>query len=296
MVTISTPSQIPRVRLGRTGLSVSRIGLASNGIPRADVEYAVERGVNYLYWGTRRLGDFGDAVRHIARRRRDEVTIVVQSYTRIGSLLRPSLERALRRLGIEYADLLLLGWWNEPPPPRILDAAAALRVSGKARAIMVSCHNRSTFRTYIDDPNIGAIMVRYNAAHPGAESDVFPLLGEDRAGRPGVVTYTATRWGALLDPQLLPRDERRPRPSDCYRFALSHPDANVTLCGAKNRDQLDEALSAIERGPMQAEELAWMKRVGAAVKQRTSVSRSGNLPIFLLDRLTRGRTTSAPRR
>jgi aryl-alcohol dehydrogenase-like predicted oxidoreductase len=274
------------VTLGRTGFSVSRIGLASNGIPGADVEYAVERGVNYLYWGSLRLPDFGRAVRRIAQRRRGDMVVVIQSYTRIASLLRPSLERALGELGIDHADLLLLGWWNEPPPRRILDAALALRDAGKVTAIMVSCHNRSTFRAYIDDARVGAFMVRYNAAHPGAENDVFPLLGEDRSTRPGVVSYTATRWGALLDPEMLPAEEPQPRPSDCYRFALSHPDVNVTLCGAKNRAELDEALSAVERGSMDDEELAWMKRVGAVVKRRSSVSRSGNLPIFLLDRLT----------
>jgi aryl-alcohol dehydrogenase-like predicted oxidoreductase len=285
---------LDRVTLGRTGFSVSRIGLASNGIPGADVEYAVERGVNYLYWGSLRLPDFGAAVRHVARRRREDIVVVVQSYTRAAALLRPSLERALRKLGLDHADLLLLGWWNEPPPRRILEAAVSLRDAGKTAAVMVSCHNRSTFRTYAADARLGAFMVRYNAAHPGAERDVFPFLGDDRSARPGVVSYTATRWGALLDPEMLPHEEPRPRPSDCYRFALSHPDVNVTLCGAKNRAELDEALLALERGPMDDEELAWMKRVGAAVKQRTSVSRSGNLPIFLLDQVTRRRYVTAP--
>jgi aryl-alcohol dehydrogenase-like predicted oxidoreductase len=278
---------IDRVTLGRTGLAVSRIGLASNGLPGEDVEYAVERGINYLYWGSLRLPQFGAAVRRLARRRREELVIVVQTYSRAAALLRPSLELALRRLGIDDADLLLLGWWNHPPPARILDAALELRDAGKTKHVMISCHERKTFRSYIEDPTYGAIMVRYNAAHPGAEEEVFPWL-QERTTRPGVVTYTATRWGALLDPRLLPDSEPAPRASDCYRFALSHPAVNVTLCGAKNRRELAEALAALERGPMDPEELHWMKRVGAAVKERTSVSRSGNVPIYLLDRLTAG--------
>ena len=49
----------------------------------------------------------------------DELVVVVQTYTRVASLMRASLERALRKLGIEQADLLLLGWWNKPIPARI---------------------------------------------------------------------------------------------------------------------------------------------------------------------------------
>jgi aryl-alcohol dehydrogenase-like predicted oxidoreductase len=39
--------------LGRTGLEVGRLGMASSyGVPSQAVEQAFEQGVNYLYWGT----------------------------------------------------------------------------------------------------------------------------------------------------------------------------------------------------------------------------------------------------
>ncbi|WP_437551485.1 hypothetical protein WME97_09950 [Sorangium sp. So ce367] len=271
---------------------VGRLGLASNGIDRYGVEWAVDRGVNYLYWGSLRWPGFGQAVRHLAQSRREELVIVVQTYARVAALVGVSIERALRQLGIDYCDLVLLGWWNEPPPPGIVDAARRVCEAGKARQLIVSCHQRQTFREYIEDPTYGAIMVRYNAAHPGAESEVFPYLGphppanDQPPGRPGVVTYTATRWGALLDPAFTPPGERTPCGTDCYRFALTHPDVDVTLCGAKTHDELRLALDALERGPMSKEELAWMKRVGTVVRT-TSTQRSGNPVVHLLDRVTR---------
>ena len=55
-------------------------------------------------------------------------------------------------------------------------------------------------------------MIRYNAAHRGAEQDIFPHLA---AHDPGVVSYTATRWSYLLRrPKGWPKDGRVPTAAD----------------------------------------------------------------------------------
>ena len=146
---------------------------------------------------------------------------------------------------------------------------------------MISCHHRPTFQEIAKNRAVGAIMVRYNAAHPGAEKEVFPALGDEA---PGVVAYTATRWGSLLNPSLTPSGEATPTATDCYRFSLSHPAVGVCLMGPSNAEQLDSALLALDRGPMNADELAWMKRVGVAVRA-SAMAKSGNPLIQLLDRM-----------
>ncbi len=252
------------VRFGAKGPMISRLGLGSSyGLGGRDVERAFERGVNFMFWGLRRRGDFGSGIRRIAHARRERVVIAVQSYTRAASLMAPSLDCALRTLGTDYVDLLCLGWWDDVPPERILDAARKLQARGKARHLVISGHHRPAFEAFASLPDVDGVMVRYNAAHPGAEVDVFPHLP---ACRPGVIAFTATRWGSLLKPSLVPAGEPVPRASDCYRFVLSHPSVHSSLAGPRDAAELDEAMAALDRGPLSAEEAAWMRRVGAGVR------------------------------
>jgi aryl-alcohol dehydrogenase-like predicted oxidoreductase len=261
------------VKLGRTGLEVVPLGLAASyGIPGKDVERAFERGLNLFYWGTRRTPDFGRALRRIAGRDRGKVVTVIQSYARAPWLITRSLESALRALGLDYTDVLLLGWWNRPPPGRILAGAADLLRRGRARHLMISCHHRPTFPLLAHDPRVELLMMRYNAAHPGAEREVFPHLPEER---PGVVAYTTTSWGQLLDPALVPAGERVPRSTDCYRFVLSNRHVDTCWAGPENADQLDDAMCALDLGPMSEDELAWMRRVGESVRAHTRLRTRG---------------------
>ncbi|MEO6418980.1 MAG: aldo/keto reductase, partial [Polyangiaceae bacterium] len=162
-----------KVTFGSTGLQVSPIGIGSSfGLETRDVERAFERGINFLFWGLARRPAFGKAVRNIAAREREKLVLAIQSYSRSTLLMRLSVEVALRRVKTDYVDLLTLGWWNAPPPARIVDAALELQRIGKVKHLMISSHQRPTFGTLIKDPSYGAIMVRYNAAHPGAEREV----------------------------------------------------------------------------------------------------------------------------
>jgi aryl-alcohol dehydrogenase-like predicted oxidoreductase len=226
----------------------------------------VERGVNFLYWGSLRRPGFGRAIREAAAAHgRDRIAVVVQSYARIPATMGPSLWWALKRLGFDHADVLLLGWWNSPPKGGIVEAAVRLKEKGLARALMVSGHNRPALLRMAREGPFDAIMVRYNAAHRGAEREVFPHLGEER---PGVVAYTATRWGTLLKPlKGMPPGVRVPSATDCYRFCLSHPSVDLVLCGPANRAELDQALGALDLGPLSPEEIASIQAFGDLLHQ-----------------------------
>ena len=91
------------------------------------------------------------------------------------------------------------------------------------------------------------LMIRYNAAHIGAEEDVFPVTSE--LGIP-VVTFTGLRWRDLL--RATPDDppgRDPPSAADCYRFCMAHPAVSVALAAPNGRTELVEALQALESGP-----------------------------------------------
>jgi len=279
---------------GPSGKLVGPMGLASSyGIGARGVERAYDEGIRFFLWGSRRRADFGRGLASVARAHRAEVVVAIQTYTRAAWLMRGSVERALRALGVDHVDYLGLAWWNTQPRERILDAARALREAGKVRHIMVSTHARSEVATIAGNPDYEGVMVRYNAAHPGAEQDVFPRL--DPARRPGIAAFTATRWGALLDPRYTPPGLRTPRASDCYRFALSHPMVDVCLSGPKNEAELSDALDTVRKGPLDEEELAWMRAVGRSVRDGTKSSPRG-VGMSTLDWLARLGTGAAKAR
>ena len=262
-----------RAPLGRTGLEVGRLGVAAGyGVPGSALEWAFDRGVDYIYWGSQRQNSFGAALKKL-RTQRGRFVLVIQSYTRVASLLSWSLERALRALSFDYTDVLLLGMWNKPLPSRILDAARGLQARGLVRFLAISTHKRTLVPQIAAGQDFDVVHFRYNAAHPGAEKDIFPLL--PAANRPGMVSFTATSWGQLLGKGLLqgilpgahrlPKSEHVPTAADCYRYVLTRPEVDVCLTGPANAAQMEEALEALRFGPMSADELAWMRRVGRAV-------------------------------
>lgn len=248
--------------LGRTGLEVGRLGVASSyGAPAKAFEEAFDRGCNYFYWGSLRKSGMAEAIRNICGQgKRNDLIIVIQSYSRSASLLELSCRRALKRLAIEYGDVLLLGWYRKKPAKRILEKAHRLKQKGLFRFLAVSSHNRRLFPELARENLFDIFHIRYSAAHRGAELESFPYLQSEN--RPGVVAYTATRWGQLLEEKKMPPGEPPPSASDCYRFVLSHPTVDICMVGPKNLAQMREALVTLDRGPMTEVELWRMRKIG----------------------------------
>jgi aryl-alcohol dehydrogenase-like predicted oxidoreductase len=257
-----------RVPLGRTGLRVSRMGLASGyGAPAAAIESAYhDYGINYLYVSPLlHLGSMTEAVRSLAPAHRDDLMIVL-ARPYFGGLggwrLESFVERWLARLGLEWIDLILQDV-RKPYSPRLRDLLDQLRQSGKVRHVGLSSHDRLLIGRLIRrETQIPAdwCHIRYNAVHTGAEKDIFCHLSS--GDRPGMVVFTATCWRKLLKPKLMPPGEEPLTAADCYRFVLSHPDVDVCLTAPATMRQMEDNFTALEKGPLDEGEMERVRRIG----------------------------------
>jgi aryl-alcohol dehydrogenase-like predicted oxidoreductase len=248
--------------LPKVGKRVHRLGLsASHGIDDAGIRFAIDQGLNYLFFTrSNMVPALRDAVR------RDRERLVIATGPVIGHFrftIRRAAEKALRTLGTDYLDVFHLFWEGtlSAVNERTLDELARLKEEGKIRAIGISIHDRQRAARLVEDSPIDLFMLRYNAAHPGAEEDVFPRL-ERR--RPAVVAYTATSWRKLLRPARgfggAPMTA-----GECYRFCLSSPSVDVVLTSPASRAELEENLREVARGPLEADRLAEVRELGRVV-------------------------------
>jgi aryl-alcohol dehydrogenase-like predicted oxidoreductase len=254
--------------LGRTNLKVGRLGISSSfGAPAAAFEEAFERGCNYFTWGTFIRGcsaAMRSAIRNItANGKRDNLVVAMLTYAHHAWLTEHFFVKGLKAANLDYADVLLLGWFPKRPPQKVIDGALKLRQQGLVRFIGLTSHNRRLFPELAQEGLFDVFHLRYNAAHRGAETETLPhLTGADR---PGVVGFTATDWRKLLAKRKLPPGERPLTAAECYRFVLSHPTVDVCMMGAKNMQQMRENLAVLDQGPLSGEEMERVRMIGELV-------------------------------
>lgn len=254
-----------KVRLGTTGLKVGRIGISSSYGANAEVfEEAFDYGCNYFTLGTFIKGDSREmkkAIKNlVSQGKRNDMVIAVFSYAHHPFLTRFFVKRTLKALGLDHFNILLLGYFNKIPSKMILQGARRLKADGLIKHIGISSHNRKLFKELRQIPDIDVLHVRYNAAHRGAEEDVFPYFNQ--SDRPGIVSFTATRWRKLLNSKHIPAGEQPLSAADCYRFVLSNPSVDVCMMGVSSIHQLRENMAILEMGTMDEEELKRARTVG----------------------------------
>lgn len=247
------------------GKRIHRLGLATNyGIDERGVRRAIDRGVNTFLVTGRGKSALGPPLREALQK--DRASQVVIGYATIGFAgwgVRRAADALRKQLGTDYLDVLLLGWlgvgaaWTTGT----VEALRELRERGVIRGFGASIHDRPRAGKLAEERAVDLLMIRYNAAHPGAEREIFPHVHEHS---PSVLAYTATAWRKLL---------KRPRgwegavmsAGDCYRFQLSSPHVDFALTGPKSTAELDANLDAVEKGALDADELKWMRAFGHAV-------------------------------
>jgi predicted aldo/keto reductase-like oxidoreductase len=262
------------------GKPVCRLGLASHGrtaITPDDVLYALDRGVNFLNWPGEADSPGGADAYSVAVAslggRRDSVVVCVQFGARTATEAAVELRSILDALRTDHVDVLTLyyvekaGEWNAlSGPGGALGYLRAAHRDGVVRRVGITSHQRPLAAEIARSGLIDLLMIRYNAAHRGAEREVFPVT--DALGMP-LIAYTATRWGALLRPT--PDDPPGfavPGAPAWYRFVLQSPSVAVTLAAPHTRAELDHDLEVLRAsGPLGPSEYTLLAEHGHRVRR-----------------------------
>jgi len=256
---------VPRRTLGPAGPSVSALGLAgSYGIDADGVERAFhELGVSYFFYTGKDDGMREGLRRLIAKGHRSEIVIAGGANVPTGFGVRGAFDKARRTLGTDYLDVFQVFWvqahWYVTG--QTWPAMRKLKEDGVVKMLGISIHDRKMARQLVSELALDMIMIRYNAAHRGAEQEIFAALPDKR---PAIVAYTATRWGKLLERAggLGPMT-----PEECYRFALTDPHVDVVLCGPRSYAELEQDAAGIALGPLAPARLEEVRAFGDVVRK-----------------------------
>jgi aryl-alcohol dehydrogenase-like predicted oxidoreductase len=218
------------VKLGRTGLEVSRIclGCMSYGVPergmapwslneeesRPFIKRALELGINFfdtanVYSDGTSEEILGRALKDFARR--DEVVIATKVYFRMRQgpngaglsrkAIMSEIDNSLRRLGTDYVDLYQIHRWdNDTPIEETMEALHDVVKAGKARYIGASSMYAWQFlkAQHVAERNGWTRFVSmqnyYNLLYREEEREMLPLC---RAEGIGVIPWSPLAKGRL---------------------------------------------------------------------------------------------------
>ncbi len=246
------------------GKRIHRYGISpSYGLDEAGVREALDLGANYLFW-TPTKKYMKNVIKDVVSKDRDRYMLATGPMLGyFGGSVRKAAEWALRESNSDYLDILQVFWAGKMSAltRSVVGELVRLRNEGKVRAVGVSIHDRKRAARLAAEGPLDFFMIRYNAAHPGAEVDIFPHLPEKK---PVIAAYTATAWTKLLK---APKGWDGPPAiaGDCFRFCLSNPHVDLVISAPKTAAEMRENMQALEKGPLTEEEDTRMRAFGKLV-------------------------------
>src|SRR6266850_1145476 len=238
-------------RFSSCDVSVCRLGLATRGnaaLNKADLLYALERGINYWNWCGHEDG-MSKAIRELGPRR-GQVVIAIQLNARQHREADRELEETLAQLKTDYVDIVTLYYVETQAEwAQIISREGALglleraRDQGRLKMIGLTTHQRPLAQRILASRRLDLLMVRYNAAHRGAEKEIFPQAQELKVP---LISFAGLRWKALLSPTREDPEDFTPPPArEWYRFVLAHPAISVALMAPGGQRELLENLQLL---------------------------------------------------
>lgn len=255
---------VDRVKLGKTGIKVSRIamGTGTSGWNYASnqtrlgkekfvemAHHAYERGIRFFdmadMYGSQPF--VGEALKELPR---EKVKLLTKMWTYDeGSDKREpvnkTLDRFRKEIGTEYIDILLLhcmtaGDWNTTRK-YYMDGLSEAKQKGIINAVGVSCHSWDALVQAAENPWVDVIMARINPfqSHMDNTPDAInELLGKAIKNGKGIIGMKIFGEGKHVS------DEERER---SINFAISQGNLHCMTLGLQSIAQMDDAVDRVMR-------------------------------------------------
>jgi len=255
------------VRLGKSGLMVSRVGMGGIPIQRPPFDDAVrvirralDLGVS-LIDTSRGYGDSEERIGQAIAGRREQVTIATKGGWRDKDMARDCIDESLKRLGTDVIDLwqfhgvnTVEGYEGLFGPDGAMEAAQAALRAGKIRHIGLSSHSPDVARKAIVDGHVETIQIPFNLIGRETGEELAPLAQEHDVG---FIAMKPFAGGMLRKANL------------AIRYLLQFDDV-VPIPGVGRATEIEEIVAIVERGsrPLTAEELEEIDEIRERVGTR----------------------------
>jgi len=256
--------EIPKTVLGRTGLTVTRLGTGGAYCESADgYRKALDAGVNYMDTARAyRDGEDEKVIGTAIKGQRDRLILATKTTQRDAKGARTELETSLRMLNVDHIDIYQLHHLNTKAerdqalaPGGALEMAQQARDEGLIRFIGVTGHDWVEIQHAVDTGFFDTVLCWYNCAMKTPENTVFPAADKHNTG---VVIMNASRNDRLFG------DADAPSPEQFYRYVLSHESVNLTIMGLRNVERFHRIAEALsEQETLASEARADLERYGA---------------------------------
>lgn len=256
-------SQIDKVKLGKTGLTVPRLALGtgthgggqSSDFTRMGMEkwmdiarYAQERGVTF-YDSADLYGSHQNVKEILKVVPREKATVLSKIWTRPEKwnpdAPAKTIDRFRKETGSEYFDIMLLHCmtnpqWQEEKKPYI-EALSEAKQKGILKSVGVSCHNWEALKLAVDDPWVDVILARINPEgvimDAGAD-EVMAVLKKAHDSGKGIMGMKIFGEGKLSE------ESQREK---SLRYVIGSKNVDCMTIGMTSKEQVEDAVNRIMR-------------------------------------------------
>jgi predicted aldo/keto reductase-like oxidoreductase len=250
---------LEKMRLGRTNMTVSRLGFGSIPIQRlgdddalAVINRCLELGINFIDTANGYTTSEARIGRAISGRR-EGIFLATKSMARTREELKNHLQLSLQRLGVEYIDLYQFHQVGDfktldmvLEPDGLLGVLEEARKAGLIKHIGISSHQIDVAKAAVMSDRFDTIMFPFNFITCEAVDELLPLAREHDVG---FIAMKPLAGGMLSNAPI------------AFKFLFQFPDV-IPIPGIENTGEIEEIVQLLKGShEMTAPEQEEMRRM-----------------------------------